>query len=73
MGDKVMPISQYYGGKGDQVMGGMEKTYGDPKKAKAVFYATLNKRANEGNKIAGPLPRRSKDKLSVMRSLNGRY
>ena len=37
-----MPIGKYFGGKGEKVLGSMEKTYG-PKKAKQVFYATANK------------------------------
>ena len=38
-----MPLSKYFGGKGEEVMGKMAKEYG-PKKAKRVFYATVNKR-----------------------------
>lgn len=38
-----MPVSEYYGGHGDEVMEDMEKRYGK-KKGKRVFYATNNKR-----------------------------
>lgn len=39
-----MPVNEYYGGKGAKVMKSMKKTYGSPKKAKQVFYATANKK-----------------------------
>ena len=38
-----MPLSNYYGGHGAQVMRRMVKTYG-AKRGKQVFYATANKR-----------------------------
>jgi len=38
-----MPISGYYGGKGERVMRTMVKRYG-AKKGKQVFYATANAR-----------------------------
>jgi len=41
-----MPISEYYKGKGEKVMKGMKKKYGD--KAKRVFYATANKKDMTG-------------------------
>lgn len=37
-----MPISEYFGGNGNQVMANMEREYG-AKKGKSVFYATANK------------------------------
>jgi hypothetical protein len=41
-----MPISKYYGGHGEEVMGNMKKEYG-AKKGKSVFYATANKKKKE--------------------------
>jgi len=38
-----MPISEYYGGKGEQVMRKMKDEYGE-KTGERVFYATENKR-----------------------------
>lgn len=38
-----MPISEYFGGHGSEVMSDMQKRYGK-KKGKSVFYATANKR-----------------------------
>lgn len=38
-----MPISKYYQGHGEEVMGDMQKRYGE-EKGKRVFYATANKR-----------------------------
>lgn len=38
-----MPLSEYYGGSGEKVIGNMKKEYGE-KKGKQVFYATANKR-----------------------------
>ena len=38
-----MPISKYYGGKGEKVMSNMKETYGSDEKAKEVFYAKANK------------------------------
>lgn len=38
-----MPLSDYYGGKGEKVMKSMEKQYG-AKKGKSIFYATANKK-----------------------------
>lgn len=38
-----MPIGEYFQNHGEEVLGAMKKTYKDPKKAKAVFYATANK------------------------------
>lgn len=34
-----MPLTK----KGKKIMGAMKKTYGDTKKAKSVFYASINK------------------------------
>lgn len=39
-----MPINKYFKGHGDEVMSSMEKTYGNDKKAKSVFYALANKK-----------------------------
>jgi hypothetical protein len=41
-----MPISKYFKGHGEEVMGNMQKEYG-AKKGKQVFYATANKRAQK--------------------------
>ena len=38
-----MPVSEYYGDYGSNVMSGMQERYG-AKKGKSVFYATANKR-----------------------------
>jgi hypothetical protein len=38
-----MPLSKYYGGSGEKVMGNMKKQYGK-EKGKSVFYATANKK-----------------------------
>jgi hypothetical protein len=38
-----MPVSEYYKGHGEKVMGNMMKEYG-AKKGKEVFYATANKK-----------------------------
>ena len=43
-----MPISEYYKGKGKQVMKSMRERYG-AKHGKEVFYATENKRKNKGH------------------------
>lgn len=37
-----MPLSAYFHGNGSEVAAAMKKTYGDTKKAQAVFYATAN-------------------------------
>lgn len=37
-----MPLSEYFGGKGAEVMSKMKSKYGE-KKGKNVFYATSNK------------------------------
>lgn len=42
-----MPIENYLGGKGKDVMSKMKTEYGDDK-GKQVFYATLNKRKGKG-------------------------
>ena len=47
-----MPLSNYYGGHGAQVMRRMVKTYG-AKRGKQVFYATANKRGKRKRKRAG--------------------
>ena len=44
-----MPISEYYGGKGEAVMKEMVKKYG-AKKGKEVFYATANKQKTKKRK-----------------------
>ena len=38
-----MPVSEYYKGRGEEVMRSMQKRYGK-KGGKRVFYATANKR-----------------------------
>ena len=38
-----MPLSNYYGGRGEKVMRDMMRKYG-AKKGKQVFYATANRR-----------------------------
>jgi len=42
-----MPISKYFKGSGEKVMGAIQKTYGK-KEGKKVFYALANK--NKSNK-----------------------
>lgn len=42
-----MPLSKYYGGRGEKVMKAMKKTYGE-EKGERVFYATENKRKGAG-------------------------
>jgi hypothetical protein len=44
-----VPISEYYKGKGKEVMSRMKKQYGS-KKGKEVFYATANKKKS----LTGP-------------------
>lgn len=44
-----MPLSKYYGGKGEKVMREMKSRYGD-KKGEQVFYATENKRKKKRKK-----------------------
>ena len=44
-----MPLSKYFKGKGEKVMGALKKTYGD-EKAKKVFYAMANKKKNKSSK-----------------------
>ena len=39
-----MPISEYFGGHGREVLKNMQKGYGE-KKGKQVFYATANKKS----------------------------
>jgi hypothetical protein len=39
-----MPINEYFGGHGNQVMSSMVKTYNNAEKAKQVFYAMNNAR-----------------------------
>jgi len=41
-----MPVSEYFGGKGNKVMSNMTKAYG-AKKGKSVFYATATKKAKK--------------------------
>ncbi len=38
-----MPLSKYFKGKGEKVMGSLRKQYG-PEKGKKVFYALANKK-----------------------------
>jgi len=40
-----MPLSKYFKGKGEKVMGILKKTYGT-EKGKKVFYALNNKQKN---------------------------
>lgn len=47
-----MPLNKHFGGKGEEVMESMKKTYGG-KKAKQVFYATENKMKAKGAKKQG--------------------
>lgn len=44
-----MPISKYYGGKGDRVMASMKERYGDAK-GERIFYATANKEGQKPEK-----------------------
>ena len=48
-----MPLSNYYGGDGQQVMSDMAARYGK-KKGEQVFYATANKK---GEKPGGANPK----------------
>lgn len=48
-----MPLTK----KGSKVMSAMKKTYGDVKKAKSVFYASINK-----GKLKGAEEKKSKHK-----------
>ncbi len=49
-----MPVSSYFQGHGDEVMGNMQHEYGD-KKGESVFYATANKRKQ---KPSSSIPKR---------------
>ena len=46
-----MPLSKYFGGKGEEVMKSMQKKHGK-KKGKSIFYATANKKKSKID--AGP-------------------
>lgn len=59
-----MPISKYFKGKGEEVMEGMEKTYG-AEKGKKVFYATANKK---GMKPKGKAKAKKKGKPSSLKA-----
>ena len=48
-----MPLSKYFGGKGEKVMRSMKKQYGE-EKGERVFHATANKKKKKGNVNAGP-------------------
>ena len=41
-----MPLSKYFKGSGEKVMGALRKTYG-PDKAENVFYGLVNKNKNK--------------------------
>lgn len=45
-----MPLTK----KGKKIMGAMKKTYGDTKKAKSVFYASVNKGNIKGAEKSAP-------------------
>jgi hypothetical protein len=42
-----MPLSKYFGGKGEKVMASMKKSYGS-KKGERVFYATIATKKKKG-------------------------
>ncbi len=44
-----MPLSKYFKGKGEKVMGALRKTYG-PEEGKHVFYALANKKKAKDKK-----------------------
>ena len=48
-----MPLSKYFGGRGEKVMANMKKTYPNPEKAKRVFYATANKKKKKKRRYGG--------------------
>jgi hypothetical protein len=45
-----MPLTK----KGKKILGAMKKTYGTEKKAKSVFYASINKGKVKGAETAPP-------------------
>jgi len=45
-----MPQSRYFKGRGRKVMSSMRRRYGSSRKAKRVFYATVNKWRTQGTK-----------------------
>lgn len=57
-----MPLSR----KGQKIMSAMQETYGDPGKAKQVFYASRNKGTITGvdPESKRPLPSRKKKQLA---------
>ena len=44
-----MPLSKYFKGNGEKVMGALRKTYGS-NKVENVFYGLVNKNKNKKNK-----------------------
>ena len=50
-----MPLTK----KGNEVMGSMQKTYGNDKKAKQVFYASINSGKLKGAEGANPSKKHS--------------
>lgn len=46
-----MPLTK----KGKKILGAMKKTYGNAKKAKSVFYASINKGKVKGAEASTPL------------------
>ena len=46
-----MPLTK----KGKKILGAMKKTYGTTKKAKSVFYASINKGKVKGAETSAPL------------------
>ncbi len=52
--EESVPVSSYFQGHGDEVMGNMQHEYGD-KKGESVFYATANKRKQ---KPSSSIPKR---------------
>ena len=47
-----MPLTK----KGKKILGAMKKSYGDTKKAKSVFYASINKGKVKGAESAPSAP-----------------
>jgi hypothetical protein len=60
---KKMPISQYFKGRGTEVMKKMEETYPSKAKAHSVFHATAEKRKEKPD---------SKLKASMREAMRGR-
>jgi hypothetical protein len=56
-----MPLSKYFGGKGEKVMANMKNRYGSAK-GEEIFYATTNKKGKKSKKRRSSL----RDQLAAM-------